>query len=65
MFSEERPAKEWSVYLWGFLLTGFLLMVATHMFSAGIAMTKNTGIFTLFTTVSVIVSYVIGLFRYH
>ena len=49
----------------GFVLTGAPLMMASQLFSAGIALTHNTGIFTLFTTVSVIVSYTIGLFRYH
>ena len=47
-----------------YLLTGVPLTVATKLFSVGISLTNNTGIFSLFMTVSVIVSYFIDLLRY-
>lgn len=47
-----------------YLLTGIPLTIATKLFSVGISLTNNTGIFSLFMSVSVIVSYFIDILRY-
>jgi drug/metabolite transporter (DMT)-like permease len=46
-------------------MTGVPLTVCTQLFSIGISLTNNTGIFSLFMTVSVIVSYMVDVMRYN
>ena len=62
---EERVEKEWTNYGGAILLTGIPTTVGTQLIGTGLSLTNNTGIIALFMTVSVIVSYLIGLYRYH
>jgi hypothetical protein len=48
-----------------FLLTGIPVTVASHVYSLGLTMTKNTGILAMSMTLSVITSYFLAIFRYN
>ena len=52
------------VYIWGYILTAMPATLATHLYSRGIAMTKNSGIASMSMTISVLLSYVVAIFRY-
>jgi drug/metabolite transporter (DMT)-like permease len=65
LLDSRARARDINTYCWGFILTSIPLTAATQLYANGLALTKNTGLLGMFMTVSVIVSYIVDVFRYH
>ena len=64
MLEEEREVKSIETYILAYLFTAVPATLATHLFSKGVAMTKNGGIASMSMTISVLLSYFVAILRY-
>ena len=65
ILTPEKEPKEATIYCWAALLTSLPQTIASQLAAIALVMTKNSGIVSLFMTVSVIVSYSIDTLRYN
>ena len=59
-----RTPKDIGIYFWAFIFTGLPATIATHYYAKGMMLSKNTGILAMSMTLSVILSYMVSIFRY-
>ncbi len=65
IFSPVKAPKEAQTYCWAAVFTTLPQTIATQLATLALVLTKNSGIVSLFMTVSVIVSYCVDIFRYN